>query len=125
MASKLIKVIFPDNTCFFLSPNAPIRWRHSCDAPYSYGTISYMCGSDHSFQVWNGDDWVPARLAPSFRKVQRKLEVIVEFEVRGDPDTDEDARLDVQGIEMELISAMEAHADYAKLTVVSMDHGPA
>jgi hypothetical protein len=126
MASQLIKVIFSDSTTFFLSPNAPAR-RFTSEAGWEYGTIQERIFIKDDFQVWNGEDWVPARRTPAKTKVRRKFAVEVEFDVDGDPtdEDDEDVRLKIQGIEMSMVDAISGCADDNKLTVLTMDHGPA
>lgn len=122
MENKLIKVVFPDNTSFFLPPNAPARFTSfSCDKRYyKYETLDEVRKATRAFQVWNGEDWVDARLAPTLTKVRRRYEFTVEFDVVGDPNDEEneDARLEIEGVDISFIDAVETRAKEMNVTVL-------
>ena len=120
MENNLINVIIvADKTSQFLPHNAPVRFM-GAGFHMHYTTLSAVIEHLRTFDVWIEKDWVPARL-PSARKVQRKVEFIIEFDVFGDPN---DEARDIQNVESGIVNLIERHAAVSNLSIVSVDHGP-
>ena len=124
--ANLVKIQFTDNTIFFVSPNAPVRWRNATPHGWGYGAITDL-SPELAFQVWNGEDWVPAKLPQGKKKVKRTFELVVEFEVPADED---DARDTIISVEQDVVAMLGTIAedgtnDAGAMTIVSIDSGPA
>ena len=126
--ANLVKIQFLDNTTFFVSPNAPIRLSRPVGG-WIYATIDHLniYGARQMFEVWNGEDWVPAKLAPARKRVQRKFELVVEFEVPADEDDERDTIVSVEQDVVAMLGTIteDSACDTCALTIVSIDSGPA